>query len=454
MEITEFNLLVVDDDPLIHQIFKTLVSKPWRLYNIQDYHRVPTDVIFHAAFVDMNLTADLTDPIGVNVIKTLSSRDTQTEIVAMSGHLERKTMEACLISGAQKFLAKPLSKEELQSTLEKILAHCQIRNFDFHGRGKHLTRWVGQSEASQKILKQISQMKSERRSILIEGETGSGKEVIASLLHSQESERPFVAVNSSSIPETLFESEMFGHVKGAFTGADSHKIGLTEAAHGGDLFLDEIEAMPLSFQAKLLRFLESGEIRRVGAKEPTRVHVRTIVASNRPLQEMIKKGEFREDLYYRLSSQKIVIPPLRERRDDIPALANHFLETERPYRNKSFESEAMDVLKAYGWPGNVRELKRIIEQLCLTSPLPIIRVADIANLLEIKARSGRNPPDSLTDSYNLADGLESVMRVFEKKMIETALKQFHTDIDETARFLKVSRSNLYKKIKDLKITES
>lgn len=171
----------------------------------------------------MNLTADLSDPIGVTVIKSLAERDPQTEIVAMSGLLDRKTMEACLIAGAQKFLAKPLSKEELQSTLEKILAHCQIRNFDFHNRGKHLARWVGSSEASQKILKQIALMKGERRSILIEGETGSGKEVLASLLHSQENERPFVAVNSSSIPETLFESEMFGRVKGSFTGADSHR---------------------------------------------------------------------------------------------------------------------------------------------------------------------------------------------------------------------------------------
>lgn len=454
MEITEFNLLIVDDDPLIHQIFKTLVGKPWRIYSIQDYQRVPTNVIFHAAFVDMNLTADLSNPIGVTVIKTLADLDPQTEIVAMSGLLERKTMEACLIAGAQKFLAKPLSKEELQSTLEKILAHCQIRNFDFHGRGKHLTRWVGQSEASQKILKQISQMKGERRSILIEGETGSGKEVIASLLHSQENERPFVAVNSSSIPETLFESEMFGHLKGSFTGADSHKMGLAEAAHGGDLFLDEIEAMPLSFQAKLLRFLESGEIRRVGAKDPIRVQVRTIVASNRSLTEMIKKGEFREDLYYRLSSQRIVIPPLRERRDDIPALIHHFLETERPFKNKSLEPEAIEAMKVYAWPGNVRELKRIVEQLCLISPLPIIRFSDVANLLEIKARQISTTPDSLTDSYNLADGLESVLKIFEKKMIETALKQFHTDIDETAKYLKVSRSNLYKKIKDLKITES
>lgn len=454
MEITEFNLLVVDDDPLIHQIFKTLITKPWRLYSIQDYKRIPTDVIFHSAFVDMNLTADLSDPIGVTVIKSLAEKDPQTEIVAMSGLLDRKTMEACLIAGAQKFLAKPLSKEELQSTLEKILAHCQIRNFDFHNRGKHLTRWVGSSEASQKILKQIALMKGERRSILIEGETGSGKEVLASLLHSQENERPFVAVNSSSIPETLFESEMFGHVKGSFTGADSHKMGLAEAAHGGDLFLDEIEAMPLSFQAKLLRFLESGEIRRVGAKEAIRVQVRVIVASNRPLPDMIKKGEFREDLYYRLSSQKITIPPLRDRKTDIPALVHHFLETERPYKNKSVEPEALTALESYNWPGNVRELKRIIEQLCLTSPLPIVRASDVGMLLEIKARPTGGSVDSLPESYNLEDGLETALKAFEKKMIETALKQFHTDIDETARFLKVSRSNLYKKIKDLKITES
>ncbi|MBL7543190.1 MAG: sigma-54-dependent Fis family transcriptional regulator [Bdellovibrionaceae bacterium] len=452
MKIPEFNLLVVDDDPLIHQIFKTLITKPWRLYNIQDYQRVPTDILFHAAFVDMHLTADINAPIGINVIKKLAERDSQIEIVAMSGVLDRKTMEACLIAGAQKFLAKPLSKEELLSTVDKILAHCQIRNFDFYNRGKHSPRWVGSSLTSQKILKHVAQLKGERKSIMIEGETGSGKEVLASLLHNQESERPFVAVNSSSIPENLFESEMFGHVKGAFTGADSHKMGLAEAAHGGDLFLDEIEAMPLSFQTKLLRFLESGEIRRVGAKDTVRVNVRTIVASNRLLTEMIKKGEFREDLYYRLSAQKINIPPLRERTEDIPELVNHFLEIERPFKNKTLEPEAIELLKSYRWPGNVRELKRIVEQLCLASPLPIIRATDVSSLLDTKSKT--IDIRSVSENYNLDDGLELVLKAFEKKMIETALKQFHTDIDETARYLKVSRSNLYKKIKDLKITES
>ncbi len=454
MEISEFNLLVVDDDPLIQQLFKAMVSKPWRLYSFQDYTKVPTEIIFHGAFVDMHLNKDLDEPIGVSVIKGLAQRDPQTEIVAMSGVLDRKTMEACLMAGAQKFLAKPLSKEELQATLEKILAHWQIRTFDFHNRGKHTARWVGLSDASQKIIKQISMMKGERKSILIEGETGTGKEVLASLIHSQESERPFVAVNSSSIPENLFESEMFGHVKGAFTGADSHKMGLAEAAHGGDLFLDEMEAMPLSFQAKLLRFLESGELRRVGAKESIRVQVRVIIASNRSLLEMIKKGEFREDLYYRLSSQKVSIPPLKDRKDDIQDLVNHFIENERPSKNKTLEAEAIAELKAYDWPGNVRELKRVIEQLCLISPLPIIRASDVQLLLATRDKTISEPIDASSDQFKLELGLETVLKSFEKKMIETALRQFHSDIDETARYLKVSRSNLYKKIKDLKITES
>ncbi len=454
MDYSEFNLLVVDDDPLIHQVFKILVTKPWRMHGFQDYTQIPNDVIFHAAFVDMHLKKDSDEPIGISVIRKLTARDPQTEIVAMSGVLDRKTMESCLISGAQKFLAKPLSKEELQSTLEKILAHWNIRNFDYHTRGKHSLHWVGRSEGSQKILKQIAMIKGERKSILIEGETGSGKDVVASLIHSQESERPFVAVNSSSIPENLFESEMFGHTKGAFTGADTHKMGLVEAAHGGDLFLDEMEAMPLSFQAKLLRFLESGEIRRVGAKESIRVEVRTIVASNRSLTEMIKNGEFREDLYYRLSSQKIMIPSLRQRKDDIPDLVNHFIENERPSKNKTVDAEAIEQLKSYDWPGNVRELKRITEQLCLISPLPMIRSSDVQTLLKTQSRNLANLIDSAPEQFNLELGLETVLKIFEKKMIETALKQFHTDIDETAQFLKVSRSNLYKKIKDLKITES
>src|SRR5690606_4821239 len=175
----------------------------------------------------------------------------------------------------------------------------------------------------------------------------------------QEGERPFIAVNMASLPDNLFESEMFGHMKGAFTGADQNKVGLCEAAHGGDLFLDEIEALSPAHQAKLLRFLESGEVRRIGAKETIQVDCRTISASNQNLEKMVRDGEFREDLYFRLCSHKILLPPLRQRKEDIAELSQYFLDLEKPRRNKSFSEDGLKALTEYHWPGNIRELRRV-----------------------------------------------------------------------------------------------
>jgi DNA-binding NtrC family response regulator len=309
---------------------------------------------------------------------------------------------------------------------------------------------VGTSEPSQKIKKRIAELRGETNPVLIEGETGCGKEVVARLLHEQEGERPFIAVNIASIPEHLFESEMFGHMKGAFTGADQNKIGLAEAAHGGDLFLDEIEALPLTQQVKLLRFLESGEIRRVGSKESSHVKTRVIIASNKPLDKMVASGEFREDLLYRLSSQKIKLPPLRERLEDLQDLAHHFLEAERPRRNKSFTEDGYAALKKYHWPGNVRELKRVCEQLSLTSPLPLIRAEDVAMWITPGGAASNAAP-----SYTIIDfdrGLNLLVEDFEAHVIRSCLKQVK-DVEEAGKVLKVSRSNLYKKIKDYKIDE-
>lgn len=450
----EFILLVVDDDPLIHQALKSCLQKPWKIVGVQDPKLIPTDYFFHAAFIDMHLIKNSIEPVGLKVIEGLHKKDPNIEIVAMSGDLNRETMEASLLAGAQKFMAKPLSFEEVSSILEKIQAHWLIRNFDPESHGKHLIHWIGSSLKSQQIKKQIAELKGEKKPILIEGETGTGKEVVAKLLHIQESERPFIAVNVSSIPENLFESEMFGHLKGSFTGADSNKIGLAEAAHGGDLFLDEIEAMPLSFQVKMLRFLESGELRKVGAKETIKIQTRVIAASNKPLLQLIKEGTFREDLYYRISSQKIELPPLRDRWEDISELANYFLETEKPKRNKKFAEDGMKALLKYPWPGNVRELKRICEQLSLTSPLPLIRDIDVYPFINKGSaldESKRMNPTSAIDLNQLDLGMDSLIKRAEKIIIESALKHNHDDIEGTAQLLKISKSNLYKKIKDLQV---
>lgn len=445
-----FHLLVVDDDSLIHQSLKLCVSAPWKIVSVSKKELVPYTNFFHAAMVDMHLTPGSNVPEGIKVIETLMKHNPQLEVVAMSGDLNRETMEKCLKAGAQRFLAKPLMSEEVQLVLSKIEAYWAIRNLDTAGKG---ISWTGTGEASQKIKKRIADLRGESKTILIEGETGSGKEVTARLLNMQETERPFIAVNISSIPENLFESELFGHMKGAFTGADQNKIGLTEAAHGGDLFLDEIEALPLSQQVKLLRFLESGEVRRVGAKESFHVQTRVIVASNQPLKKLVAEGKFREDLYFRLSSQRIELPPLRERKEDISELARNFLEQERPQRNKQFTDDGLKALCEYEWPGNVRELKRVCEQISLTSPLPFIRAEDVNALLhpdEAKTQASQKTPNF--NELDYSKGLNFLVQEFEANLIRACLKT-HKDVEVAAKLFQVSRSNLYKKIKDYDIDE-
>ena len=259
---------------------------------------------FSAALVDMHLTPDMSKAEGVNHIARLHEADPHLEIVAMSGDLDRELMEACLKAGASRFLAKPLTPEELLLTLEKIEALHLLRDASARSTGR--VPWIGSSKKSADVKRALASLRAEPGPILIEGESGTGKEVAAALIHGQEgSGRPFVSVNLAALPENVFESEFFGHVRGAFTGADQNKMGLAEAAHGGDLFLDEVEALPLSQQAKLLRFLESGEVRRVGAKDSIRVQVRVIGATNQNLETMVREGHFREDLLWRMHGRKV-----------------------------------------------------------------------------------------------------------------------------------------------------
>ncbi len=438
----DLTLLVVDDDPLIHESIAMSLPAGWRKISTQNPSHLPPRG-FHCALVDVHLTGNLEKTEGVDVIKKLVKSHPFLEVISMSGHLDRTTMEACIRAGSSRFLPKPIAPEELAMLLNKVSALFEIRGA--HG-SEDSSLWVGSSSASQRVLKQIAQLKNEGGPVLIEGETGTGKEVTAQLLHLQERRGPFISVNVSALPENLFESEIFGHVKGAFTGADRDKVGLVEAAHGGDLFLDEIEALPLNLQAKLLRFLESGEGRRVGAQENYFVETRVIAASNRNLEKMVQDGEFREDLLWRLSGKKINLPPLRDRLEDIKELSLHFLKTSNSsfvgQRKLSIDDEAVEALKKHDWPGNLRELKRVIEQASLYAPLPFLRAEDILHWLSRKASISH-----ADHQIDLKDGLANLTNAFEARLIQMALSEYK-DIDEVAKVLQISRSSLYKKIKD------
>lgn len=434
-----FTLLVVDDDPLIHQSFRLNLPSHWRPVSATKPDEIPEARFFHAAFVDMHLSAKGTE--GLQVLQRLNTEHPTMELIAMSGDLNRPLMESSLKAGAQRFLPKPLQKDELLLILQKIEALWDLRQG--LSRDGQSWRWIGEGAASRQVLARMAALKGETGPVLIEGESGTGKEVAARLLHLQEEEeRPFVSANVAAIPENLFESELFGHIKGAFTGADRDRAGLCENADGGDLFLDEIETLTPAQQAKLLRFLENGEVRRVGATTTARLRCRVVAATNRPLDEMVRRGEFREDLFYRLKGHTLSLPPLRERREDIPDLARFFVENVRPRRNKTWTPDGLQALQAYAWPGNVRELKRVCEQLCLVTPLPILRADDVQAWL-----SPTMGAPHLAETIDFGRGLTVLLEDYEKKLL-TQLLATEPDVEKAALILKMSRSNLYKKIKD------
>jgi DNA-binding NtrC family response regulator len=435
----KLNLLVVDDDTMILEALRSVVQEPWTFMGRTQFS-LPKEPI-HAAFVDLHLSGQFNKHEGLDVIKTLSQHDPHIEIVAISGDLDRQLMEKTLKAGATRFLPKPLTPDEVIITLNKLEALFALR-LQSHEQNY---QWIGSSSASEELRRKIAQLKGENTPVLIEAESGSGKEVVAHLLHQQEESRPFITVNVAAIPEHLFESEFFGYNKGAFTGALQNKIGLAESASGGDLFLDEIEALPLSQQAKLLRFLESGEVRRVGSNETFHINTRVIAATNENLQKMVNNGKFREDLLWRLSGHKIIIPPLRERSADIESLCQFFIKRAKPFKNKTLSEEAVDALKRHSWPGNVRELKRVCEQASLQSPLPFIRAEDIGRILA---------PSSVSTGeirIDLLRGLPDLVNDFEKKVLEAAIAQ-EKDVDALAKVLRISRSSFYKKLKDFGLT--
>lgn len=437
------SLLVVDDDELVIKAIEMAVPSHWQVIP----HQSPTDIPvagYQAAFVDMHLTGDLAKAEGLAVLELLNLKHPQMQLVAMSGDLNREMMESCLRVGATRFLAKPLNTEEFQGCLSKIEALLLLQGAQHRPETQGI-KWVGNSSTSQNVLAQIARLKGEKGPILISGPTGTGKEVVAKLLHTQEgAHRPFVTLNAAAISENLFESEIFGHVKGAFTGADQNKVGLAEAARDGDLFIDEIEALPATQQAKFLRFLETGEVRRVGASgDPVIVETRVIAATNVPLEELVAKGDFREDLLFRIKGKTLDLPPLNQRLEDVEPLAKFFL-AGRTSQAKTLAPDAVEALTGYDWPGNVRELKRVCEQLLLVAPLPIIRAEDVQVVLPKKMKMdywGKLP------KTDLSKGLATLLTEFEGSLLRQALEQ-SVDVDEAARLLGMSRSTLYKKLKD------
>jgi two-component system, NtrC family, nitrogen regulation response regulator NtrX len=394
---------------------------------------------------------------GIALLEDLKNIGVTSPAVMMSGQASIEMAVRATRLGAVDFLEKPISTEKLLLTVENAvrLARLERENRELRQRvGRHQIVWA--SPAMREVMAQVEQVAVSETRVCIRGETGTGKELIARTLH-EESPRqggPFITLNCAAVPAELMESELFGHEKGSFTGAAARHIGKFEQAHRGTLFLDEIGDMPMAMQAKLLRVLEESEIERVGGGGPFAVNVRVAVATHRNLEEQVRQGAFREDLYHRVFVFPIALPPLRERREDIRVLAEHFakqLAEQNHWKVKAFAPDAIAALEAYAWPGNVRELRNVIERVLLYATGDVVEAATIARALPEAGVSGAALGGS-SDSIALTAGtLAERVESFERQTLVAELKRNRHHMTNTAKALGLERSHLYKKCQQLGI---
>ena len=404
---------------------------------------------------------------GIALLEDLKNIGMATPTVMMSGQATIEMAVKATRLGASDFLEKPISTDKLLLTVENALrlTRLEAENRDLKRRlGRHHIIWA--SPAMREVMGQVDQVAASETRVCVRGETGTGKELIARTLHEKSPRRngPFISLNCAAIPAELMESELFGHEKGSFTGAAARHIGKFEQAHRGTLFLDEIGDMPIAMQAKLLRVLEEGEIERVGGDKPLAVDVRVIVATHRNLEDQIRQGGFREDLYHRVFVFPIILPPLRDRREDVRVLAEDFarqLAEQNNWKQKSFSSEAIEQLENYPWPGNVRELRNVVERTLLLAAGDTVEAETVARALP---QSGASASPASARSYASASQkipstasalsigtLAQRVEAFERETLLAELKRNRHHMTNTAKALGLERSHLYKKCQQLGI---
>jgi len=438
-------VLIVDDEESIRSSLDRLLSyEKYRTFLAKDGPQAIE--IVQSERVDIVLL-DIKMPgmDGIEVLAKLKEMNPELPVVIISGHGTIATAVEATKLGAFDFIEKPIDMDRLLLTIRNGLKTAELsrQNIQLRRRAGFRAEIIGEHPKMKEIMETVRRVAPTNARVLIMGENGTGKELIARKLHelSNRANEPFVEVNCAAIPEELIESELFGHEKGSFTGAISQRIGKFELADGGTLFLDEVGDMSLSAQAKVLRVLQESAFERVGGTEIKRVDVRVIAATNKDLLKEAEKGNFREDLYYRLNVVPIYIPPLRERKDDIPLLADYFLnefsqELGKP--KKKLSDDAMDVLMRYHWPGNVRELRNLLERLCILTEGDTITAGDIPPFGATREREHEDP-FSIRTYQEFKDYVE-------REFLIKKLKENRGNVSKTARELGMQRSNLYKKL--------
>jgi two-component system, NtrC family, response regulator HydG len=395
---------------------------------------------------------------GLEVLRRARTLDDSISVIIMTGYATLESAVTALKLGAEDFLLKPLELEVLRLALSKALGHRQLRMEHALLQQRmaslgHSHGIIARSKSMEDVLTLAAKVASLRSTVLIEGESGTGKELLARAIHAgnPRADRPFVAINCGVIPLTLLESELFGHERGAFTGAETRRVGYFEAAAGGTIFLDEISETSLELQVKLLRVLQERTFRRVGGAQEITTDARVIVSTNRNLEDEVKAGRLRHDLYYRLNVIILRVPPLRQRPEDISVLAHHFLEkysSEFSKKAAGISSRAMDRLLRHSWPGNVRELENTIERAVALSDGGEIDLVDILPLASTPAALPENPP-----APRAVQAYADARRLFEQEYLNELLKASGGNITEASRLAGIARQNLYVKMKKLGLTK-
>ncbi|MGE5437757.1 MAG: sigma-54-dependent transcriptional regulator [Syntrophothermus sp.] len=445
-------ILVVDDEEIIRESLSFVLKKEGYVVEEAENGKAAYDKLIESSF-DLVIT-DIEMPLmkGTELLSEIKKLNIQTDVIIITAFASLDTAITALRNGASDYILKPIEFDELLIKLKKLFEIKSLlmenrilkkeiqRNFDFENI-------IGKSPSIKRIYDMIDTVAETDSTVLISGKSGTGKELVARALHfkSRRKVRPFIAVNCGAISENLIESELFGHKKGAFTGAISDKEGLIKAADGGTLFLDEISELPPSLQVKFLRVLQEKEVTAVGTTNAMPINVRFLASTNRDLKEEIASGRFREDLYYRLNVIEIHLPSLKEREEDIPLLADHFLNKYRRELNKNIKGidpEALRALMNYDWKGEVRELENIIERAAIFCKTDFIQLKDLP--------PNFYPSADLLD-YSKAGSLEDSVRKFEKDFILKTLENNDFNKEKSAEILQVGLSTLYRKLKELDI---
>jgi DNA-binding NtrC family response regulator len=448
----EFPILFVDDDQQILQVVTTYLTRNGYMVDAVNSGPSALEKIKQKEYAAIFTDLIMPEISGLDLLKSVKEASPSTEVIIVTGYGTIESAIEALKRGSYDYLQKPINFERLKILIDRIIEKrkLQLENFLIKRRLKdryNYDQLIGKSAKMQQIYEVIDRISTGSPTVLIQGESGTGKELVANVIHqnSVRRNRPFIPVNCGAIPEGLLESELFGHIKGAFTGAVKNSMGLFKAADGGTIFLDEIAEVEPSLQVKLLRALQERKIRPVGDARETEVDVRVIAATNKNLQEAIRNKTFREDLYYRLNVISLHMPPLREIKDDIPHLVTHFIKKFRQDSQRKVDRitpEALAWVMKYEWPGNVRQLENVIERAFALGIGDTIRSADLPP--ELRSRNSQDAVGS--NSFNLEE--------HEKVVIQRALKHTNGNKAEAAKLLGINLTTVYRKMEKYRIIEN